>query len=143
MLDTLGGPLVVSLGIGDIRGKKESEITGLPWLSIEERWERLCKVAERCLNRNFETYGATDKLALAEQLPEGVRVHVQRVSGEEFTPRPLARGIFSQTNHDFIKYSIQNSFTWVVLAQGKTELNQEYLNRLTSTIKLRESLTEL
>lgn len=140
MLETLGGPLVVSLGIGDAKGRLENKVSNLPWPSVDERWDRLCRFSERCLNKGFETYAATDRVDLVSKLPQTIGVHIQHVSGEEFSPRPLARGVFSKTNVDFIEYSIRHSFTWLVIAQAKNESNVSYLGRIKKIAALQRSL---
>lgn len=143
MLDTVGGPIVACLGIGDKIGKQEHQVSGLPWDVVEKRWEKLCETAQRCTERGWETYGGSDNPKLYNQLPGSVGVHLQHNLGDTITNRKLARAVFSNTNPNLIQYSIENKYEWVCIAQSRTETDTEYAARMRKAVQYAQAHTFL
>jgi hypothetical protein len=131
MLDTIvDGEVVACLGIGDRNARFEHEVSGLTWDSVEVRWERLCRTAERCMERGFETWAATDRVDLAQLLPDGVGVHVQHAIGETFGGRSTAFSAFGALDGETLARVAECGYRWVCVAQLQHETDEAFSARL-------------
>jgi hypothetical protein len=131
MLDTISdGEVVACLGIGDRNARLEHEVSGLAWDRPEVRWGRLCDTAERCVERGFETWAATDRGDLAQLLPGGVGVHVQHAIGETFGGRPMAFSAFGPLDDVTLERVVEREYRWVCVAQLQDESDEMFSTRL-------------
>ena len=131
MLDAVSdGEVVAALGIGDRNARLEHVVSELAWPLPNERWQRLCAVAQRCIDRGWETYAATDRVELACVLPDGVGVHVQNPATALFEGRRWAFGAFAEMDDATTTYVREAGFSWVCLAQLHDEPTRAFAARL-------------
>ncbi len=136
MLDAVSdGEVVACLGIGDRNARLEHEISGLGWPVPSVRWEALCRVAQRCVDRGWETYAATDRVEFADALPAGVGVHVQHALQEHFNGRDRALGVFSDPNAGLLASAVNGGFKWVCLAQQPGEAGSAFGRRIAEQVQ--------
>lgn len=131
MLDSIAdGEVIACLGIGDRNARLEHAVSGLGWDPVEVRWARLCRTAERCVERGFETWAATDRTELADALPEGVGVHVQHAIGERFGGRSAAFSAWGTLEGETLERVVGVGYRWVCVAQLWDEPDAAFISRL-------------
>lgn len=131
-----GGEVVATLGVGDVRGRREHASLGLPWPPREERIASLLQTAAHCHAQSWETFVATASLEVLSRCELGVGVHCYPKDAIATNPdyRVAVSLWGGEPTSGVAARGRDAGWVWLVVAQKSDEPDDDFLARVADAV---------